>query len=249
MRLLAYLLFLVSLTVQSQAQTSPVNTGDAFLVQASYGYFEPGGDLADRFGSSLSPGLRAEWQFDSTQWFAGLHGAFFFGNEVKEDVLSGLRTSDGRIIGNDRSFADVQLRMRSWLTTVYGGKVIRLGQGGARSGIRLELGLGYFRHKIRVQDDPSRNVAPLSDAYKEGYDRLSAGIALHQSVGYQYLSADGRINFALSFECTQARTEGLRGYQYDLRGPDGDQRTDLLFGLRATWILPFYVTDGEAIYY
>jgi hypothetical protein len=249
MRQLVHLLFLTMLTVQSQAQISPVNTGDAILVHASYGYIQPGGDLADRFGSSLSPGLRAEWLFDSTQWFAGVHGAFFFGNRVKQDVLSGLRTTDGGIIGNDRSFADVQLRMRAWLTTVYGGKVIPLGQGAARSGIRLELGLGYFRHKIRIQDDPSRSVAPLSEAYKKGYDRLSAGIALHQSVGYQYLSADGRINFALSFECTQARTEGLRGYQYDLRGTDNEQRTDVLFGLRATWILPFYVTEGEAIYY
>lgn len=249
MRQSVYLLFLTVLTVQSQAQNSPVNTGDAILVQASYGYFQPGGDLADRFGSSLSPGLRAEWQFDYSQWFAGVHGAFFFGNRVKDDVLAGLRTADGGIISNDRSFADIQLRMRAWLTTVYGGKVIPLGQGAARSGIRLELGLGYLRHKIRVQDDPSRNVASLSEAYKKGYDRLSAGMALHQSVGYQYLSADGRINFALSFECTQARTKGLRGYQYDLRGPDSEQRTDVLFGLRATWILPFYVTEGEAIYY
>ncbi len=249
MRLSAYLLFLVLLTAQSQAQNSPVNTGNAILVHASYGYFQPGGDLADRFGSSLSPGLRAEWQFEASQWFSGLHGTFFFGNQVKEDVISGLRTSDGGIVGNDRSFADVQLRMRAWMTTIYGGKVIPLGTSEARSGIRLELGLGYFRHKIRIQDDPSRDVAPLSANYKEGYDRLSGGMALQQSIGYQYLSADGRINFAISFECTQARTEGLRGYQYDLRANDAARRTDLLFGLRATWILPFYVTEGEAIYY
>lgn len=249
MRLLVYVLFLALLSVQGQAQNSPVNTGDALLVHAGYGYFLPGGDLADRFGSSLSPALRAEWQFDASQWFVGLHGSFFFGNEVKEDVLSGLRTSDGGIVGNDRSFADVPLRMRGWLSTVYAGKVIPLGQSDARSGIRLESGLGYLRHKIRIQGDPSRNVAPLSEGYKKGYDRLTGGLALHQSVGYQYLSADGRINFTLTFECTQARTQGLRGYQYDLRAPDSGRRTDLLFGLRATWILPFYVTEGEAIYY
>jgi len=249
MRFLAYLLFLTLLSAQGQAQSSPVNTGNAILVHASYGYFQPGGDLADRFGSSLSPGLRTEWQFDESMWFAGLHGAFYFGNEVKQDVLAGLRTTDGGIIGNDRSFADISLRMRGWLTTAYGGKVIPLGQSEARSGIRLELGVGYLRHKIRIQDDPSRSVAPLSEAYKEGYDRLTAGLALQQSIGYQYLSADGRINFALQLECTQARTEGLRGYQFDLREPDEGKRTDLLFGLRATWILPFYVTDGEAIYY
>lgn len=225
------------------------NVGNAWLLQVGYGFQVPGGDLGDRFGNSLSPSLGVDWMQAERNWFVGLDAAFFFGQTVKEDVLSPLRTTDGGIMGNDRQFADIQLRQRAYFAGLHMGKLFTLGSGNHRSGLRVALGGGLFAHKIRIQDDPSRQVPQLSPEYKKGYDRLSIGPALRQNVGYQLLSRDGRINLHLSLEFLQGFTRNQRALNFDTREQERTQRLDLQFGVRATWTLPFYSGKGQTIYY
>lgn len=232
-----------------EGQSQDLNRGNAWLVHIGYGYHVPGGDLGDRFGNSLSPAFGLDWMRAESNWFIGLRGALFFGQNVKEDVLAPLRTSEGGIIGNDRQFADVQLRQRAYFAGVHVGKLFGLSAQNPRSGIRLTLGGGLFAHKIRIQDDPSRQVPQLSGAYKKGYDRLTAGPALRQSIGYQILSRNGRINLHLSFDCMQGFTRNQRAINFDTRQKVRTHRLDVQFGVRAAWTLPFYGGEGEAIYY
>jgi len=226
-----------------------LNEGNAWLVQVGYGFHTPGGDLKERFGNSLSPSIAVEWIQGGRNWLIGVDAAFFFGQTVKEDVLAPLRTRDGRIIGNDRQFADIQLRQRAYFAGLHLGKHIGLGKSNHRSGLRLTVGGGIFAHKIRIQDDPARQVPQLTGNYKKGYDRFSLGPALRQTIGYQLLSRDGRINFHLSLESIQGFTYHQRALAFDTRQQEAGQRFDLQFGVRATWVLPFYTGDGRTIYY
>jgi len=220
----------------------------ALLFNISYAYQVPGGDLADRFGPGFSLGSGLEY-LSRNNWIAGINGQFFFGSQVETDVLAGLRTPEGFIYGNDKSIADIQLRQRGFHIGGLVGRLIPLSRNNPRSGLRLTLGGGLLQHRIRIQEDPISNVPQLSGDYRKGYDRLSSGFSLQQFIGYQLLSPDGLINFFAGFELTQAFTENRRAFQYDTRQVDTDKRTDLLFGLRVGWILPFYLRKADEIYY
>ncbi len=233
----------------SRSET-PSNTDNALLLHITYAIQLPGGDLQERFGMSFDVGFGFEFMSKKGNWIVGLDGNYLFGSNVKTDVLAGLRTPDGFIIGTDRSYADIQLRERGFHSTLLVGKLISLSETNKRSGIRVTLGGGFIEHKIRIQDDPSRDVPQLSTEYKKGYDRLSNGLLLTQFIGYQYLGTDRRANFIAGFEFMQGFTQSRRDFNFDTRSVDTAKRLDLLFGFRIGWTLPFYVnSDPNSIYY
>jgi len=246
---LIFTIGLLATAVLARSQESVRNEGDALLARFSYGLQLPGGDLSQRFGRHFSLGLGVDFLTADSNWSLGLEGQFLFGNEVRQDVLAPLRTPEGLIYGNDQRVADIQLRQRGFYLGLIAGKLISLSEANPRSGLRLALGGGLLQHQIRIQDDPGRSAPQLSDEKKKGYDRLSNGPALHQYLGYQLLRKDGRVNFSFGLECFQAFTRNRRDLNFDTRRREDALRLDLVFGLRATWILPFYLGAGENIYY
>ena len=77
------------------AQENPV-----LLPEFSYGYGIPQGDLAKRFGSHLALGVGLTYQPAKNNFNFGTRFSYFFGSEVKEDVLIPFRTSfEGLLIG------------------------------------------------------------------------------------------------------------------------------------------------------
>jgi hypothetical protein len=56
-------------------------------------------------------------------------------------------------------------------------------------------------------------------------------------------------NFYIGIELMQAFTMNRRSYNFDTMETDYTKRTDLLFGLRAGWILPLYARAPKAYYY
>ncbi len=219
--------------------------GKAILAHLLFGYHQPGGDLANRFGSAFSIGLGGDLLTKQNILF-GVEGHFFYGNKVKEDPLAILRAPDGSIIGNDRLLASVVLRQRGLYTGVLIGKIFTFSE--KRSGIRLTLGGGWGLHKIRVQDD-NTTVAQLSGDYVKGYDRLTGGVGIQEFVGWQYLSKDRRANWILGFEFSQGFNHSLRDWDFNDRRKLDEQRTDLRFGIRAAWTIPFYVGNSKEIFY
>lgn len=227
------------------AQSQRLNQGTGFLVGFSYAFQWPGADLADRFGQHFSPGLSTEWVTEKNNWIIGLDGQFIFGQRVRTDVLAPLRSPEGIIYGNDKSPADIQLRQRGIYMGAKVGKIFFTTREQPRSGLKITLGSGFLQHKIRIQDDPSRNVPQLSGNYKKGYDRLTNGWALTQFIGYQKLANDNRLNFFFGIESMQAFTAGRRSFNFDTQTADTSSRFDLSYGIRAGWILPFYY--GKAL--
>jgi len=224
------------------------NSGPAILAHFGYGPQIPFGDLSDRFGQNFATEVSLEYLLNSN-WTFGIQSHFMFGSNVEVDPLTNLRTSGGFIIGNDRDPAEIQLRQRGSYYGVRVGKLIGLAPNNDRSGLRLAFGIGLLQHRIRIQEDPLRDVSQLTGDYVKGYDRLTNGLALHQFVGYQVLSKTNGIHVVAGFEFFQGFTQSRRSFDFDLQRADTTQRLDGLIGFRLNFTLPFYLGNAEDVFY
>jgi hypothetical protein len=231
------------------AQRNKNNQPDCLLFNLGYGFQFPNGVLANRFGSMNAVSSGLELINKKTNLIIGINGQLLFGTNVKDTPLRGLLTNEGYIIGNDRNPADVQLRARGFYAGGLIGKLFALSSHNSRAGLRATFGLGFLQHKIRIQDDPTRKVAALAPEYKKGYDRLTNGFALQQVIGYQHMSQDRRLNYLIALECSEGFTASRRSFNFDTRMQDTAKRFDILIGIRAVWMLPFYLEKGETIEY
>ncbi|MEY3050951.1 MAG: hypothetical protein RLY31_736 [Bacteroidota bacterium] len=241
--------FLLSwLTGGVSAQRNPYamprgNEGPVLLFQTAYGGHRSAGDLSARFGDKFSVGGGIEWM-GARNFLVGTQAVLYFGDQVRTDVIANLRDIDGFIHGEGGGISDIGLRERGTYLGGHVGKLIRLSPGNHRSGLRVTVGAGFLRHKIRIQDDPQVFVPGLSGDYKKGYDRLTNGLALTQFVGYQYMSRNRMVNLLLGLEFTQGFTENRRTINFDTRTAEPGRRLDLLHGLRIAWTLPLYIGDN-----
>lgn len=240
-----FLLTSVGLSAQSWGRS---NAGKAILFNFSYAPQLPLGELSERFGVSFSAGLSADYLTENN-WLFGAQGQFIFGNRVQEDVLAGLRTEAGDIIGNDRSPADIQLRQRGNYYGLRVGRLIGLFKENPRSGLRIDLGAGLLQHRIRFQKDPFRSVPQLEGEYSKGYDRLTNGLALYQFIGYQVIGKRNSVNLIAGFEFIEGFTKNRRAFNFDTRTVDTDQRLDILAGFRIGFSLPMYLGNAEDVFY
>ncbi len=244
------LALLLAFSLQAQkfpehAEKEARNKGNAFLVNLLFGAHLPGGDLADRFGADGNFGGGLEW-ITKNNFLLGAEGHYLFGNEVKEDPLTILRTPEGHVIGNDQFVATILLRERGYYIGGLLGKLFTVGQ--KRSGIRFTLGAGMLYHKIRVLDD-TQSVGALTGDYAKGYDRLTGGIALNQFIGWQHLAANRRAIWFVGLEFNLGFTKNLRDWDFsEMRKIEGN-RTALRFGIRIGWTLPFYTGSENITYY
>ena len=227
------LLFSLLFTTGINAQRSLPKDFNSFNIYASFGAQKPSGDLAKRFSTNLGVGAGVEYVKIPSGWSYSFYAQYLFGQDVKEDVLAKIRTTDGNIIGETNSYADVSLRMRGLYTGASIGKILKLHDAGNRfGGIRLALGAGWLNHHIRIQDNTQGSVPHLDVQYAKGYDRRSSGIALTQFVGYQMVSRDRTLNFFVGFEITEGFTKNRRGFNFDTMLRDDSQRLDILYGVR-----------------
>ncbi len=246
------ILFLISLfcPLILFSQDNKVELQQEVLVNFEFGFNIPGGDLSDRFGNNLAAGGGLEYLTKKRNLIFGLNSTFYFGNEVKEDVLSEIRNEDGFLIGNNKIHANVVLRQRGLFIGGSIGKIFSFNEFNKRSGIRATLGAGYFQQKIRVQEDPNSFVPIIANEYKKGWDRLSSGFTLRQFIGYQHLSLNRLINFYVGFEFMQAFTQNRRVQDYKLMAKLDENRIDLMYGIKVGWSLRFAVgQNADEIFY
>ena len=251
---LKFIVFLIVFALFSQLKAQPFRTlpkkFNPLSISATFGRQIPAGDLSARFGNSLSVGIGIEYETIPSGWIFNIESNYIFGNTVKEDVLKLLRTTDGNIISDLNTYADVSLRERGLYTGVTLGKIFKLHDNGNRfGGIRCALGGGWWYHKIRIQDNQDA-VSQLSGEYARGYDRFSAGIATTQFIGYQMISRDRTINFYIGLEATEGFTKNRRGFNFDTGLRDDLKRIDVLYGVRVGWQLAIFTNQkAEEIEY
>lgn len=207
----------------------------------------PGGDLVHRYGFNMNAGSMLLVKH-SSRWVFGLETNYLFGNRVKEDVLKQLTTPEGFVIDNEGYPADLRVTQRGFNLMAIGGYVFDWWSPNQNSGLMMTIGAGYLQHYINFYDAANK-VAAVNGKYRHGYDRLTDGMALSQFIGYLYLSDNRLSNFYIGAEFYQAFTKSVRGFNFDTGKPDTGKRLDLLFGIRAGWILPLYKRMAVGDYY
>ncbi|MCD6018899.1 MAG: hypothetical protein K0S53_2020 [Bacteroidetes bacterium] len=204
-------------------------------------------DLEKRFGPNLSAGLNFTWKTKHNLLFS-VEGSYFFGRNVKEDVVANMRNSDGHITDNEGYPADLRLTERGW--NIYGNvgyMISKLGNN-PNSGVFITVGAGWTQHKIKLYD-ANQKIAAVNGDLKKGYDRLSGGFGISQFIGYKYISNNRLANCYFGFEFYEAHTKSFRGFNYDTGLTDTQQRFDVLMGFRFGWILPLYKRTKDFYYY
>jgi hypothetical protein len=219
------------------------------MIYGFYGYQMPGGDLADRFGgnSEFGPGFMVK---NASNWIFGLEYNFLFGNNVKQtrEIFKYLLNSDGNIINGDGVPAGIGTFERGHLFLGKFGKLFPIASPNPNSGFFFTLGCGYMYHKIRIEMQ-DENVPQLKGDYKRGYDRLSGGFALNETLGYMYFGNTKLFNLHVALDFTQAFTRPYRDFNFDTRSADKAHRLDLTFGLRISWMIPFAKRLPNEFYY
>lgn len=251
LKLLTLLCFLTSnLTVFGQSESADESDNPRYiLVNLSYSFQNPGGDLANRYGWNSAAGLGLDY-LSAKNWIIGGHVDYLFGTRVKEDVLANLRNVNGDLIGNNRGIAALRLTQRGWNANFLFGKLIPFRKEKRLFGIRATAGVGILQHKIRIQQDPSSLVPQTTGDYRTGYDRLSNGLAFTEFIGIQKISTNRTINFTLGVELVQGFTKNRREWDFDKMTKDENNYIDFLLGGKFTWTIPFEIgAKGEDIFY
>lgn len=228
-----------SLRAQSRnVKDSVITTG---FIAATYGFFIPGGDLADRFGDNSTIGAFGGYKSKRNNFFAA-EWNYIFGYKVKEDgILDSIKTSGGFVIDQEGKIADLRIFERGFTAHVQFGHLFPIKgiSPNKNSGILVTCGVGMIQHKIRIYDNGGRSPQ-LRGEYLKGYDRLTSGVSFSQFIGYWYMSNSRYLNAYFGFEAYQGITKSRRSWDYDLMRADTRTRTDLLYGARVGFVIPIY---------
>lgn len=246
-RFLISIIFVLSVVLSySQIKDSSINV---WQVSLNYSFQIPGGDLANRFGvsSMVGPSIRLKTK---NNWMFGIEGGYLFGGNIKEgtSMLDPLKTSNDQIINEYGEYSVVLLSERGFYAGGFVGKLFPVLGPNENSGIFINIGAGLLQHKIHIENK-NNNTPPVLGDYKKGYDKLTNGLTLNQFIGYQYLSNNKMINFYFGFELYQGFTKSRRDFDFYTRTQDTENRLDLLYGIKAGWILPLYRQAPEKFYY
>ncbi len=211
-----------------------------------FGLHTPVGTLAQRFGGFKSTGFGIFYK-THTNWLIGADGDYYFGKLVKEDsILKHIQTADGNIIASDGQYAEIKLYGRGYFVGAKLGKVYPFTHQNSNTGLAVCLRAGYFQHRIKILGDA--DVYQLSKSYKMGYDRLTSGFSISQSIQYFHMSRNSLINYTIGLDLLEGFTQGQRAINFDTGKSGLDKRLDLLIGLKASWMLPVFIRNKNSEY-
>ncbi len=245
---LTYIVVFCLISAISAISQEKANSGkSAVLIHLNYGYNVPAADMAKRFGGNFNVGGDVEYKFPS-DFFIGVNYSYLWGKSVKEAIGANLYNAKDEIVGTDNHLANLVIRERGFSSSLNVGKLFRIFPN-EDAALKIGIGGGVLQHKVRIVDDYGVVPQILGD-YLKGYDRLTNGFMTRQYIGYQYLSANRKINFSIGFVLAQGFTRSARGFNYDTGNKDIARRLDLLNGIQLSWVLPIYFNDySEDIIY
>lgn len=206
--------------------------------------------MGKRFGNNSNIGLTI-LQKTGKNWFYGINGQFLFGFKLREDSLAwNLFAENGQIWGRDGLPADVVFAQRGYMGGMRLGKLFPLNPvKNPNMGIMVSLEGGYFEHRIRIFDR-YHQVPALEGNFNKGYDRLTKGFFVGQSVGFLYLDPKRLKNIYVGAHLYEGFTQPQRAFNFDTQHPDlVKNRKDWLVGFKAALILPLYRTEQQKRYY
>lgn len=232
-------IFKVAFAFSLLAQNSSSDSIAVPLLNIQYGFNLPSADLKDRFGEHNNIGIGFGYK-TTNNWQVELEGHAIFGKLVNEpNVLDHIINEDGTITANSGETAQVRASMRGYKIGLLGGKLLNLFSRSNNSDVIVKFGVGLLEHKIKYED-LLKQVPQFSGEYVKLLDRLSNGIYLVQSVGYQYFSENRLVNFSVVFELMEGFTASRRDYDFNAANTKLTNRLDISYGIKFNWIVPFY---------
>ncbi len=241
-------LLLLQLSFNAKAQIMTGEPMPGVLLGLDYNQQWPLADMSKRFGNNASVGGMIQYK-TASNWLIGLNADYLFGTKIKEDsFVVNLITKGGSIIGTNGETANVQVHERGYIIGPTLGRIFPVREENKNSGIIVQFGIGFMTHRIKIVD--VEGIVPqLKPSYQKGYDRLTSGVALSQFIGYQNLDRNKLLNFYAGIELVEGINRGQRDFLFDVQRPGTDSRLDMLFGIKAGWILPIYGKRDDDYYY
>ncbi len=221
-----------------------------FMMSPTYSILFPGGDFKKDYLMTNSIGASAAYKTKGNFYFM-IEANYLFNERVRHphDILSGIETSDGNVIGQDGMYANINLNESGFALWGKIGKLFPVIGPNKNSGLLTTFGAGFLQHKTRI-DVQDNTVPQLAGDYKKGYDKLCSGPALSQFIGYSHMSNNMRYNFFVGLEFYEGFTQYRRAYDINAMQPYPDKtRFDFLFGLKLGWNFPFYKKSAQQRYY
>ncbi len=217
------------------------------IISGTYAYYFPGGDIEERFGNVSCAGLNYQYKTSRNfLWTADVN--YLFGENVKENPLSLIETSNGQIIDGNGEYATIAMSERGWLIRGSIGKIFPVFGPNPNCGLLISAGTGFLQHKIRI-DNRENTAYQLEGDYKKGYDRLTNGVNFSQFVGYIHFDNKKLFNFYLGMDFNEALTKNRRSWDFQLEKKLDNNRLDLLLGFRAGIMIPLYSRAPEPYYF
>jgi hypothetical protein len=212
----------------------------------------PAGLLAKRFGQGVAVGgfiglkTRTNWLFD-------LEYSYIYSANIRENgILDSISVKDPNykdLINGNGTFQILNVYESGNLAFIKAGKIFKFLNHNPNSGLTAKIGIGFMEHKLFYY---WTGEAPpqLTGNYIKGYDRLTYGPAVSQSIGYHHLGDNGRINYTFDIEAVEGFTYNQRAYDFDLMAQSTKQRLDVMVGIKAAWFFPIYGKNStRAKYY
>lgn len=246
-------IFTLAIGMMHHMAFSQINLKDSVvftpLVNFSYAYKVPGGDLAVSFGAHSEVGIGLSFK-NRKNWLFGGEFSFLFGNKVKDQSFAdSFRDKNGFILGNNGLYSEIYFSERGWTATARIGKLFPVLSPNLNSGIVFMVGVGMLEHRIKMEDRFQEVPLLSGDNYSAGYDRLTNGLLLTQFVGYRLLSNRRLVNIFGGFEFSQGFTQNRRAYNYDTGLKDSKKRFDFAVGLKIGISIPLYKQQPNEYYY
>ncbi|MGB0806436.1 MAG: hypothetical protein ACPGRC_07070 [Salibacteraceae bacterium] len=219
------------------------------IIDFSYGYKVPGGDLDERFGDHSEIGIGFFIKTRKNLLY-GVDWSYMFGNTVKDlSFLEAFTDENGGILGTNGLYSETYFVERGYTLSAKIGQIFNLFSVNPNSGIMIMGGIGFIQHKIKIEDKFQEVPLLSSDGYYQGYDRLTNGLLLTEFIGYRLLSNRRLINVFAGVEFSQGFTKNRRNYNFDTGLKDDKNRLDTTWGMRIGFSLPLYKPTPQEYYY
>ncbi len=206
----------------------------------------PAASMAQEFSWDLAIGGSFYFKMRHNILF-GIDGNYFFGTDIKDSLFKYISNTSGGILGESGVYSNVALYERGYNFTARIGKVFPMFGSNKNSGLVILAGAGFLQHKIRILVI-NNDIPELTGDYLKGYDHLTNGPCLTQSIGYQHLGRHNLGNFNICIEGFEGFTKNRRTYNFDTMGPDNSLHIDILIGIKVGFILPFYTDVSKMVY-
>ncbi len=249
--LLLLALSLITLHAQDEwKDETPKKKGrNGWLVMGTASYDIPLADMADRFGNSYTFGGGVMHK-STSNFFYQAFAEFIFGNKVRQNEMylnvgyNNLQLYD--LNGNLRNITLGELGMNLGIGA---GKTFLLNKTKSLdNGINIMTSLSLLQHRINHEDLDGVLPQAIGD-YAKGYDYLTNGLCINQSVNYIHFSRRTFANYSVGLNFRLGLTKNRRSIDYYTGMHDDQLRSDFMVGFLFRWLIPLYKKYDTEVYF